>query len=269
MASRPGPDLRCRKSWLQRGDFRVPAHRKWTERDRSHRQGDLGHPQRESLKRNISAQHVTRAKLRRAPTRGGDPSSKSGSFFGDWQVFERNGGNPRDSRFFLGGQLGPMLPCSVAESRVPPRFQTFISHPPGGGFDLERSCTPEYPGSSRPHRHAHPMRTPGFRPEVGLILGTGLGDLGSPRSMWCAKFPTATIPHLVESTATSHARAISCWGILAGRKVIAMQGRVHYYEGILHGGGDPAGAGDEGPGLPSVLLMSNAVGGMNPQHGSW
>lgn len=102
----------------------------------------------------------------------------------------------------------------------------------------------------------------GFQPEVGLILGTGLGDLGSRIDVVC-EIPYGDVPHFVESTATSHAGNLLL-GHLAGRKVIAMQGRVHYYEGYSM----------EEVTLPvrvmkalgaKVLLMSNAVGGMNPQ----
>ncbi len=101
-----------------------------------------------------------------------------------------------------------------------------------------------------------------FEPEIGLILGTGLGDLGdqieSPITI-----PYGDVPHFVESTATSHDGILVC-GTLGGRRVMAMQGRVHFYEGysmqeitlpvrVMKA----LGAGS--------LLMSNAVGGMNPQ----
>jgi purine-nucleoside phosphorylase len=100
-----------------------------------------------------------------------------------------------------------------------------------------------------------------FRPEVGLILGTGLGDLGAKIDTVCS-IPYGEIPHFVESTATSHDGNLLL-GTLAGRKVMAMQGRVHFYEGYTM----------EEVTLPvrvmkalgaEVLLMSNAVGGMNP-----
>jgi len=99
-------------------------------------------------------------------------------------------------------------------------------------------------------------------PEVGLILGTGLGELGQRIEDACA-LPYGEIPHFVESTATSHAGQLVL-GTLAGRRVVAMQGRVHYYEGYSM----------EEVTLPvrvmkalgaGVLLMSNAVGGLDPQ----
>ncbi len=100
-----------------------------------------------------------------------------------------------------------------------------------------------------------------FRPEVGLILGTGLGELGTKIDTVC-EIPFGEIPHFVESTATSHQGNLLL-GTLAGRKVMAMQGRVHFYEGYSM----------EEVTLPvrvmkalgcGVLFMSNAVGGMNP-----
>ena len=103
-----------------------------------------------------------------------------------------------------------------------------------------------------------------FRPEVGLILGTGLGELGAKIDTVCA-IPFGEIPHFVESTATSHEGNLLL-GTLAGRKVMAMQGRVHFYEGYSM----------EEITLPvrvmkalgcEVLFMSNAVGGMNPNLG--
>ncbi len=103
-----------------------------------------------------------------------------------------------------------------------------------------------------------------FEPEFGLILGTGLGELGHNIEAVCT-IPFGEVPHFVESTATGHAGKL-VFGALGGRKVIAMQGRVHYYEGYSM----------QQITLPirvmkalgcGALLMSNAVGGMNPQHG--
>ena len=101
-----------------------------------------------------------------------------------------------------------------------------------------------------------------FQPEVGLILGTGLGDLGDKIETDCT-ISYGDVPHFVESTATSHAGNL-VFGTLGGRRVMAMQGRVHYYEGYSM----------EQITLPvrvmkalgaQALFMSNAVGGMNPQ----
>jgi len=101
-----------------------------------------------------------------------------------------------------------------------------------------------------------------FVPEIGLILGTGLGELGARVDTACT-IPYGDVPHFVESTATSHDGKL-VFGTLGGRRIVAMQGRVHYYEGYSM----------QQITLPvrvmkalgcSALLMSNAVGGMNPQ----
>ncbi|MFO7609764.1 MAG: purine-nucleoside phosphorylase [Candidatus Krumholzibacteriia bacterium] len=100
-----------------------------------------------------------------------------------------------------------------------------------------------------------------FRPEVGLVLGTGLGGLGD-RIDAVATIPFGEVPHFVESTATSHDGNLVL-GTLGGRRVVAMQGRVHYYEGYSM----------QEITLPvrvmkalgcRALVLSNAVGGMDP-----
>jgi purine-nucleoside phosphorylase len=101
-----------------------------------------------------------------------------------------------------------------------------------------------------------------FQPRVGLILGTGLGDLAGQIDA-ALSLPFREIPHFVPSTAESHAGNLLL-GLLGGQPVVAMQGRVHYYEGYTM----------KQVTLPvrvmkalgaSVLIVSNAVGGMNPQ----
>lgn len=111
---------------------------------------------------------------------------------------------------------------------------------------------------------AHIRTLTDFEPEVGLILGTGLGELGDRIDTVCT-VPYGDVPHFVESTATSHDGKL-VFGTLGGRRVVAMQGRVHFYEGYSM----------QEITLPvrvmkalgcQALLMSNAVGGMNPQMG--
>ncbi len=66
-------------------------------------------------------------------------------------------------------------------------------------------------------------------PEVGMILGTGLGD--SVESMTIeTEIPYDKIPGFRVSTAPGHAGRL-LFGKLAGRDVMVMQGRMHYYEG--------------------------------------
>jgi len=67
------------------------------------------------------------------------------------------------------------------------------------------------------------------RPRVGLVLGSGLGDLAD-RIADAVRVPYADIPHFPRSTVQGH-RGQLVVGRLAGTPVCAMQGRVHFYEG--------------------------------------
>ena len=98
-------------------------------------------------------------------------------------------------------------------------------------------------------------------PDVAVILGTGLGRLGGEIETAVA-IDYADIPHFPLSTVESHAGRLLC-GRLAGKTVIAMQGRFHRYEGytlqqvtfpirVLRALG------------ARTLVVSNACGGMNP-----
>jgi len=102
-------------------------------------------------------------------------------------------------------------------------------------------------------------------PEIGIILGTGLGGLASEIVVE-AEVPYGEIPGFPLSTVETHAGRLLL-GRLGGRPVVAMQGRFHRYEGydlqqvtfpvrVLHA----LGAG--------TLIVSNACGGMNPLWGS-
>lgn len=98
-------------------------------------------------------------------------------------------------------------------------------------------------------------------PVAAIILGTGLGGLADRMTVQ-ATIPYAELPGFPLSTVESHAGRLLC-GTLAGRPVVAMQGRFHRYEGyslqqatfpvrVLRALGAP------------VLVVSNACGGMNP-----
>lgn len=98
-------------------------------------------------------------------------------------------------------------------------------------------------------------------PEVGIILGTGLGGLVNEIEI-LESIPYHEIPNFPVSTVDGHAGRL-IYGKLGSKKVLAMQGRFHYYEGynmkevtfpvrvlkyvgITH------------------LFVSNASGGLNP-----
>jgi purine-nucleoside phosphorylase len=100
-----------------------------------------------------------------------------------------------------------------------------------------------------------------FVPQMGIILGTGLGSLADGMKV-DAKISYEDIPHFPVSTVESHAGRLIL-GELSGKKVVAMQGRFHYYEGYdMKQVTFPVrvmkalGAG--------TLVVCNACGGLNP-----
>ncbi len=68
-----------------------------------------------------------------------------------------------------------------------------------------------------------------FRPEAGIILGTGLGGFADKiDAVHCIDYKD--IPEFPRSTVQGHAGRM-IFGTIEGRRVVAMQGRFHYYEG--------------------------------------
>ncbi len=68
-----------------------------------------------------------------------------------------------------------------------------------------------------------------FQPRIGIILGTGLGELVDTIDMEI-EIPYQNIPHFPESTVQGHKSKL-VFGHLEGQPVVAMAGRFHYYEG--------------------------------------
>lgn len=69
----------------------------------------------------------------------------------------------------------------------------------------------------------------GLKPEVGIVLGSGLGKLADSITS-PVTIPYKSIPGFPVSTATGH-KGNFIAGMLGGKCVIAMQGRIHCYEG--------------------------------------
>ena len=102
-----------------------------------------------------------------------------------------------------------------------------------------------------------------FVPEIGIILGSGLGSLGEELKK-TQQIDYTSIPDFPVSTVKGHSGKL-IFGFLGGKKVVAMQGRFHYYEGysmkvITY----PVQVMKE-LGI-HTLLLSNACGGVNPDY---
>ncbi|GGK56832.1 MULTISPECIES: purine-nucleoside phosphorylase [Flavobacteriaceae] len=98
-------------------------------------------------------------------------------------------------------------------------------------------------------------------PDYGIILGTGLGNLVEKIAIEIT-IPYAEIPNFPVSTVEGHSGEL-IFGVLGGKKVLAMRGRFHYYEGWTM----------EQTIFPvrvmkflgvEKLIVSNASGGVNP-----
>ena len=99
------------------------------------------------------------------------------------------------------------------------------------------------------------------KPEIGIILGTGLGGLVNEIEI-SHTISYEDIPHFALSTVEGHTGKL-IFGKLGGKNVVVMQGRFHYYEGYTM----------EQVTFPvrvmkllgiKQLIVSNAAGGMNP-----
>lgn len=107
-----------------------------------------------------------------------------------------------------------------------------------------------------------PVELTKFTPEIGLILGSGLGFFADERIEVVGRLPYGEIEGFPVSTVPGHAGQF-VFGYLEGRRVICMQGRFHFYEGYQM----------EQLTLPirmmhhlgvRTLFVTNAAGGIHP-----
>ena len=100
-------------------------------------------------------------------------------------------------------------------------------------------------------------------PDIGIVLGSGLGGVAAAIENPVI-IPTSEVPEWPRSTVPGHEGKLY-FGELNGKAVMALQGRVHYYEGhsisVI--------------GLPTrvmqrlgvkTLILTNAAGGLNPDY---
>jgi len=100
-----------------------------------------------------------------------------------------------------------------------------------------------------------------FNPEIGIILGTGLGGLVNEIEI-SHTLCYSDIPNFPVSTVTGHEGRL-IFGKLGGKNVIAMQGRFHYYEGYSASEVTFPVRVMKMLGI-KYLFVSNASGGVNP-----
>lgn len=100
-----------------------------------------------------------------------------------------------------------------------------------------------------------------LRPDTGLVLGSGLGALGDRLEEACI-LPYDEVPHFALSTAPGHKGRLII-GKLAGRAVLCMQGRFHYYEGYSMQQITYPVRVMKAMGIES-LILTNSCGGLNP-----
>jgi purine-nucleoside phosphorylase len=99
-----------------------------------------------------------------------------------------------------------------------------------------------------------------IRPQVGIVLGSGLGNLTNEIKVE-AEIPYDDIPHFPVSTVEGHHGKL-IFGMLGGKRIVAMAGRFHFYEGY-----NAAEVAYPIRVLKQLgiqhLLLSNAAGGVN------
>jgi purine-nucleoside phosphorylase len=102
-----------------------------------------------------------------------------------------------------------------------------------------------------------------YQPKIGLILGSGLGDLAN--SIEAPDFiPYKDIPYWPTSTVHGHSGQLVI-GKLEGQTVITMQGRAHYYEGYSMAEVTLPVRVMQRLGI-EILIVTNAAGAINPDY---
>ncbi|CAH8628568.1 unnamed protein product [Schistosoma guineensis] len=106
----------------------------------------------------------------------------------------------------------------------------------------------------------HLLKSARFKPEIGIICGSGLGKLADGVKDKII-IPYTKIPNFPKTSVIGHSGNL-IFGTLSGRKVVVMQGRFHMYEGYTN----------DKIALPirvmnllgvKILMVSNAAGGLN------
>ncbi len=101
------------------------------------------------------------------------------------------------------------------------------------------------------------------KPRVGLVLGSGLGELAESVQNE-DRIPYAQLPHWPVSTIQGHKGTLVV-GHLAGQSVAVMQGRTHYYEGYSMGQVTFPIRVMQRLGI-EILIVTNAAGAINPDY---
>ena len=104
------------------------------------------------------------------------------------------------------------------------------------------------------------QQTDNFKPEIGIVLGSGLGELADEFCIYGINY--SDIPNFARSTVHGHKGKL-IFAEINNKKVVMMQGRIHYYEGhplnivtysikVLKNLGI------------KTLILTNAAGAVNP-----
>lgn len=109
-----------------------------------------------------------------------------------------------------------------------------------------------------------PKEIADFEPEVGLILGSGLGFFAEERIEVEGRLPYDQIEGFPVSTVPGHAGQF-VYGMLNDKRVLCMQGRFHFYEGYTMAQLTMPIRLMKRVGI-TTLFLTNAAGGINPDY---